>query len=36
LFSEPCPQPYAPGGTIESPCTAPDGHMPPDVAALYG
>jgi hypothetical protein len=36
LFSEPCPQPYAPGGTIESPCTAPDGHTPPDVAALYG
>jgi hypothetical protein len=35
LFSEPCPRPMTVGGPIDDPCTAPDGHTPPDVIALY-
>jgi hypothetical protein len=36
LFLEPCPMPYTPTGPIDVPCIPPDGHAPPDVAALYG
>ena len=36
LFSEPCPKPMIVGGPIDNPCTSPDGHLPPDVRALYG
>jgi hypothetical protein len=36
LFVEPCPRPYSAGGTIDNPCTPPDGHVPPDLTSLYG
>jgi hypothetical protein len=36
LFFESCPEPWSVGGSIDNPCTSPDGHPPPDVFSLYG
>lgn len=36
LYGEPCPQPWAPGWPIETPCPNPDTQPTPDVMTLYG